>query len=148
MMKWDCFFVFILIAGAVLSCNNITKNNVGNDNVVADTLLTYKIVKSDESQCAEWKEPKKSEILSLLNSLQEVTSREWNDCYGDWTCGIEGELMYKKKKCYYRLDAGGWIILNDGNKQQYFVCKKGENCWSIFPSESFCDDAGKIIDSP
>ena len=77
MMKWGCILVFILIAGVVLSCNYTTKSNAVNNNVIADTLLAYKIVKSDESQCAEWKEPKKSEILSLLYSLQEVTRREW-----------------------------------------------------------------------
>ncbi len=144
--KWYCFFACFLITGTIISCNGTGNKKPITEKATADTVLTFKIVKSKEQQCTDWQEPKKSDILPLLYSLQEVTGREWNDCYGDWTCGIEGELMYKGKKCYYRLDAGGWIILNDGEKQQYFVCKD-DSCWKHFPSESWCDKDGNVIDS-
>lgn len=162
--NWYCFFVCFIVIGFIFACNNnaankdasqslvqgdsLTKSElIYNKEVFTDTVLTMKIVKSKELQCTEWKEPEKADILKLLYALQEVPGREWNDCYGDWTCGIEGELIYRDRKCYYRLDAGGWIILNDGDKQQYFVCKD-DNCWKYFPSESFCDKEGNIIDSP
>jgi hypothetical protein len=145
--KWQWSFIFLLIFGSATSCNNPANYSPNTAKVIADTILTLRVVKNTEPQCTEWKAPKKSEILSLLYSLYKVTGREWNDCYGDWSCGIEGELMFKNKKCYYRLDAGGWIILNDGENQQYFVCKD-ENCWKLFPSESFCDIKGNRIDTP
>jgi len=145
--KLYCSFACFIIAGCIFSCNNTANENANKKREQGDTVLTMRIVKSKELQCTEWKEPSKADILQLLYALQEVTGREWNDCYGDWTCGIEGKLMYKGKKCYYRLDAGGWIILNDGDNQQYFVCKD-DSCWKFFPSESFCDKEGNIIDSP
>lgn len=143
--KWHCFIVCFLIIGTVLSCNNIGKRKLRAEQITTDTVLIFNIVKSKEQQCTDWQEPGKSDILPVLYSLKEVTGREWNDCYGDWTCGIEGELIYKGKKFYYRLDAGGWIILNDGEKQLYFVCKD-DHCWKYFPSESFCDEDSDIID--
>jgi hypothetical protein len=147
LIKLRSSFVCILIVGSVFSCNNTANGKLKNKEKSADTVLTFKIVKSEEVQCKEWKEPSKSEILLILYSLHEVTGRVWNDCYGDWTCGIEGELIFKGGKCYYRLDAGGWIILKNGDKQRYFVCKE-KSCWKHFPSESFCDKDGNIIDSP
>lgn len=159
--QWYNCFVYFIAVGLLFGCNNakskgdcqkqcdslvvIKANNEGE--VFSDTVLSMKTVKSKELQCVDWKEPEKADILRLLGALQEVSGREWNDCYGDWNCGLEGELIFKGKKCYYRLDAGGWIILNDGNEQRYFACKN-DSCWKYFPSECFCDKEGNVIDSP
>jgi hypothetical protein len=137
--KWHLFFMCFVIVGNIISCGSIGNTKPRTEELTVDTVLIFKIVKSKEKQCTDWQEPRRSDVLSLLYSLNEVTGREWNDCYGDWTCGIEGELIYKGKRSYFRLDAGGWIILNDGEKQQYFVCKE-DSCWKYFPSESLCDD--------
>ncbi len=159
-------FVILIISFAyIISCKNDTqeskkknkerkskietlKNNTIKEFYPNDTVLVYKIVKTKEPLCNNWVVPPKKDILSILMTLEQVSGREWNDCYGDWSCGAEGEIYYKKEKYYFRIDAGGWIILSNGKTQKYFVCKKNKECWDIFPSECFCDESGIIIDTP
>lgn len=129
----NCFFTFC-------SSNGNSKDSAGN----TDTVLTYVISKEDDPQCSKWDVPKKSEIIPILNQLKKITAQEWNECYGDWSCGVEGKLIFKNIEYHYRIDAGGWIILNSKESQEYYACKEGQTCWKSFPSECFCDKNGVI----
>jgi hypothetical protein len=107
-----------------------------------DTVLTYELaVDVHDKQCSKWKGIPKQDIIRLLKGeLTEMSGNDWNACYGDWSCGAEGCLVLDKVAYHYRVDAGGWIILNDGKNQKYYGCKKGAACWKRFPSEYLCPD--------
>lgn len=145
--KYYSMTYFLLVALMAISCNNsVNKKEVVStqSQILQDSVITYEISKKSEKQCAEWEVPKQENIIPILNGLKEITGSEWDDCYGDWMCGVEGDLIYRNEKYYYRLDAGGWVILSNETEQKYYACREGQKCWDIFPSESFCNEEGII----
>jgi len=109
-----------------------------------DSIISYKLVKTKDKNCTNWIVPSKTELMTIIKSFYELSGDEWHDCYGDWSCGIEGKIFFQSKEYNYRLDAGGWIILFNKNEQIYFGCKNPD-CKKYFPSDCFCNEIG-IID--
>lgn len=134
--------ILLIFNSFFTSCgsNGNTEESIGN----TDKVLSYTVSKENDPQCSKWQVPKKSEIIPILSQLEKITAQEWNQCYGDWSCGVEGKLIFRNTEYNYRLDAGGWIILNSKDNQEYYACKEGQSCWESFPSESFCDNEGII----
>jgi len=66
-----------------------------------DSLIEYQPVVSDDSLCIEWKMPQKDELVQIFSTLKISNSIEWNMCYGDWSCGVEGYFYQKGNKYYY-----------------------------------------------
>jgi len=108
-----------------------------------DSIISYKVVKSKEKNCVNWVIPAKNNLITIISSFYQITGNEWHDCYGDWYCGVEGEIIYHSKKYNYRFDASGWILLYNKKEQIYFGCKSPE-CKKHFPTDCFCDENGMI----
>lgn len=117
-------------------------------NIKVDSLVEYNHSITDDSQCRSWQIPDESDFPKIFESLLISTAEQWNMCYGDWTCGVDGFFYSGSIQYFFRMDAGGWIILNDQNSddQLFFVCPKNNECWDYFPSESFCDENGNFIE--
>lgn len=109
-----------------------------------DSVISVHITKSKNDIPKNWKPPKKNEIIPIIKNFYELEGYDWNTCYGDLGYGLEGEIFFENRIYRYNLDAGGWIILYDKNKQRYFGCK-GRECRSNFSSDCFCNENG-IID--
>jgi hypothetical protein len=109
-----------------------------------DSIISYQIKRATDKNCSNWQIPPKSDLIKIITTFYEISGNEWNGCYGDWNCGIEGQMVFQSKKYNYRLDAGGWIILFNKKEQRYFGCKNPD-CKKYFPSDCFCNEDG-IID--
>jgi len=109
-----------------------------------DSIISYEIKRAKDKNCSNWQIPPKSELIKIITTFYEISGNEWNGCYGDWNCGIEGQMIFQSKKYNFRLDAGGWIILFNKKEQRYFGCMNPD-CKKYFPSDCFCNENG-IID--
>lgn len=78
--------------------------------------------------------------------MTEISGNNWNECYGNWYCGVEGQLIFNSLEYTYYLDACGWIILTNKirDEQLYFGCRS-INCWGNFPADSDCDENGNVL---
>lgn len=109
-----------------------------------DSIISYKLVKTKDINCINWIVPSETELMTIIKSFYEIPGEAWHDCYGDWSCGIEGQIFFQSKEYNYRLDAGGWIIIFNKSEQKFFGCKNPD-CRKYFTTDCFCDENG-IID--
>jgi|GEM_PF-2962989 len=127
------------LMGCIYNGDEQELNDLDSLNLLKDSVITYQQWQTDEKQCKDWLVPDKNQVLQFLNEFEEIEGWVWNDCYGDWSCGAEGSLIFQEKQYHYTIDAGGWVILTNKNTQRYFGCNN-KKCWDIFPSESFCNE--------
>lgn len=111
-----------------------------------DSVLTINTIVNDDNQCSEWNVPSSNDIIRIAQLMKGTSGNNWHNCYGDWSCSIEGELLKDNVRYYYRLDAGGWIILQYDDESQYYGCATNEDCWKFFPSSYLCDKDGVLLD--
>ena len=83
-------------------------------------LLTKKSAPYEESsgdyeECKGWSIPEKT-IKYVMKHSKPMDSRELHDMFGVFPCVVEGVLIYKGEPYFYRVNAGGWWELIQGER--------------------------------
>ena len=126
----------------LISCKNTHKEIAINRINLSqkDTVLSYNIYKDDgDIECKKWSTKKHLNILNFVRNFKPIKPIEWNQCFGQYPCGIKGVLIINKKKYNYNLNSGGWMTLKHQNKIKY-LGDKNKNDTIYFISVYYCDE--------
>lgn len=65
----------------------------------------------------------------ILNAMTPLAGPTHHCCYNNFSCGIDGEVVYKGEKYKYTLNAGGWVSLWRGDYKESFLfaCTKKQH---------------------
>jgi len=87
-------------------------------------VLSYKIDTIANNECDKWNYPNKDTLEMIISKMTSLSGEEHHGCYDNYSCDIEGEIIYKGMKYSYSLNAGGWIQLVslDYSKQFLLAC--------------------------
>ncbi|MBS9463655.1 hypothetical protein KIM67_14645 [Flagellimonas sp. 389] len=105
-----------------------------------DSVLSYSIYNNniEDKDCKNWVNVSK-DILDISYRLHEISSYEWNQCYGTFDCGIKGKLILNDTIYDYNLNSGGWMRLSSNGKEVYLGAKAITES-SRFISINYCDE--------
>ena len=83
-------------------------------------LLTRKSAPYEQSsehyeECKGWSIPEKT-IKYVMKHSKMIDFRELHDMFDVYPCVVEGELTYKGESYFYRVNAGSWWELTQGEK--------------------------------
>lgn len=147
----NIYFKLILYGMCILLCCCTEEVEVKNIIIESDFYKNeiVKIIEVDSSniKCEAWKSKSFKKIKEIFKTLKPITKEVWSDCYGDWSCFIEGKYVNNNLEQAYYLDAGGWGYININNRIIYYACPFKGKCWNYFLSkETFCDVEGNILE--
>lgn len=75
----------------------------------------YEQSSGDYKECKGWSISEKT-IKYVMKHSKPMNSRELHDMFGVFPCVVEGVLIYKGEPYFYRVNAGGWWELIQGEK--------------------------------
>jgi hypothetical protein len=75
----------------------------------------YEESSGDYEECKGWSIPEKT-IKYVMKHSKPMNFRELHDMFGVFPCVVEGVLIYKGEPYSYRVNAGGWWELIQGEK--------------------------------
>jgi hypothetical protein len=64
-------------------------------------------------------------ITEVIEKMTKISGSEYHGGYTHYSCSIVGYLIYLKRKYFYNLNAGGWIMLSSVEDKGfiYLACK-------------------------
>ena len=75
----------------------------------------YEESSGDYEECKGWSIPEKT-IKYVMKHSKPMNFRELHDMFDVYPCVVEGLLIYKGEPYFYRVNAGGWWELTQGEK--------------------------------
>ena len=75
----------------------------------------YEQSSGDYEECKGWSLPEKT-IKYVMKHSKMIDFRELHDMFDVYPCVVEGELTYKGESYFYRVNAGSWWELTQGEK--------------------------------
>lgn len=109
--------------------------------VQKDTVLSYNLYNDlKDEYCEDWKEIKPLDILRIIRGFKEISSQEWHQCFGHFSCGGKGELIFNNQKFNYNLNSGGWLYLKGLNTEKYLGSMNKKDTLKGFISVYYCDE--------
>ena len=75
----------------------------------------YEQSSGDYKECRGWSVPEKT-IKYVMKHSKMIDFRELHDMFGVFPCVVEGVLIYKGEPYFYRVNAGSWWELTQGEK--------------------------------
>lgn len=75
----------------------------------------YEQSSADYEECKGWSIPEKT-IKYVMKHSKMIDFRELHDMFDVYPCVVEGELTYKGESYFYRVNAGSWWELTQGEK--------------------------------
>ena len=75
----------------------------------------YEQSSGDYEECKGWSIPEKA-IKYVMKHSKPMDSRELHNMFDVYPCVVEGVLIYKGEPYFYRVNAGGWWELIQGEK--------------------------------
>ena len=119
------FFLFFCVSLFSQSVSKVLSYNVYLNCEDTFTNKNDSILKSCK-ECQTWKYPSRKIFKKILNDMKEITTSEHHWFYNDYKCEINGELIYKRKKYKYYLNAGGYMMLvsTKNNEDNIYLTSK------------------------
>lgn len=105
-----------------------------------DEILSYTPNEDVKEVEFSWKLPNKDSIMIFLKRFSEISTQEWNMCYGTFQSNVKGYLRYKNHIYEYEVNAGGWIYLSSKEKTKIFGSKDKKDTINNFISVYYCDE--------
>jgi len=127
--------VFLFIVVFIFGYKGYAQHSKGKDEI-----LSYIPNEDKEEVDFGWKAPTKKAIITLLRRLPEISTQEWNMCYGTFQSNVKGYLRYKNHIYKYEVNAGGWIYLSSKEKTKILGSKDKKDTISNFISVYYCDE--------
>ena len=75
----------------------------------------YEQSSGDYEECKDWSISEKT-IKYVMKHSKMIDFRELHDMFDVYPCVVEGELTYKGESYFYRVNAGSWWELTQGEK--------------------------------
>ena len=87
-------------------------------------VLSYRIDTIINNECDKWNYPTKDTLETIISKMTPLSGEEHHGCYNNYSCDIEGEIIYKGVKYNLTLNAGGWarLVSIDYSKQFLLAC--------------------------
>lgn len=102
-------------------------------------VLSYKLDTVTNHKCDKWNYPTKNVLDVIISEMMPLTGEEHHGCYNNYSCSIEGIVIYKGKAYQYYLNAGGWIrLVSSDYKIQFLLACDNKKYFKYFLSVKDC----------
>ena len=77
-----------------------------------------------KEECKQWNYPTRKILKEIFDKMTPLEGPTHHCCYNNFSCTIDGKIIYKGKKYNYSVNAGGWAELSSitGHEWFYLAC--------------------------